>query len=168
MLNKYYTILELNPGASEDEIKKAYKKLALKYHPDRNKDSDAADKFKEISDAYQVLTKKSDPQQSGGNMNPNFGFINPNELFTHFFNSSGGGFVNIGGGFHQINPQMANMMPGIGIMPGGMQINIQRMPNRVNRSSVTTQIINGQKIETITEVINGNIRKRTIVTDLKY
>ena len=87
MSNKYYEVLELNPGASEDEIKKAYKKLALKYHPDRNKELDAADKFKEISEAYQVLTGKTNPQQNGANMNSNFGFVNPNELFAHFFNN---------------------------------------------------------------------------------
>lgn len=147
MSNKYYTILELNPGASEDEIKKAYKKLALKYHPDRNKEPDAESKFKEISDAYQVLTGQTNPQQNGVNMNPNFGFVNPNELFAHFFNSGS----NI---FHQA-------IPGRGI-----QINIQRVPNQ-NRSSVSTQIINGQKIDTITEVVNGVIRRKTIITNLR-
>ena len=155
MLNKYYTILELNPGASEDEIKKSYKKLALKYHPDRNKESDAESKFKEISDAYQILTGQTNPQQNGVNMNPNFGFVNPNELFAHFFNN-GGNFVNIGGGsniFHQAIPGR------------GMQINIQRMPNQT-RSSVTTQIINGQKIDTITEVVNGVIRRKTIIINI--
>ena len=165
MSNKYYTILELNPGASEDEIKKAYKKLALKYHPDRNKESDAAEKFKEISEAYQILTGKANPQQSGINMNSNFGFVNPNELFAHFFNSGGGGggtFVNIGGSgiFHHIHT-MSNMTP------GGMQINIQRVPNIINRSYVSTQVVNGQKIETITEVANGVVRKRTRITNLK-
>ena len=57
----YYAILTLSKDANEDEIKKAYRKLALKWHPDRNKNSsESTAKFKEISEAYEVL---SDPQK---------------------------------------------------------------------------------------------------------
>ena len=54
----YYEILGVNKASSLDEIKKAYKKLALKYHPDRNKEKDAEEKFKEISESYAVLSDK--------------------------------------------------------------------------------------------------------------
>ena len=55
----YYDLLGVNRSASDDDIKKAYRKLALKFHPDRNSgEKQAEEKFKEVSEAYQVL---SDP-----------------------------------------------------------------------------------------------------------
>ena len=56
----YYEILGITRDASPDEIKKKYRKLAMEYHPDRNKSPDAAEKFKEISEAYAIL---SDPDK---------------------------------------------------------------------------------------------------------
>lgn len=55
----YYKILGINKGASEDEIKKGYRKMALKYHPDKNKSPGAEEKFKEIAEAYDVLSDKN-------------------------------------------------------------------------------------------------------------
>ncbi len=52
----YYQILGIQKGASADEIKKAYRKLALEYHPDRNKTKEAEEKFKEVTKAYEVLS----------------------------------------------------------------------------------------------------------------
>jgi curved DNA-binding protein len=56
----YYEILGIERGASQDEVKRAYRKLARKYHPDLNKDADAADRFKQIGEAYEVL---GDPEK---------------------------------------------------------------------------------------------------------
>ncbi len=81
----YYEVLGLNKGASEDELKKGYRNMAKKYHPDANPDNHEAEaKFKEVSEAYQVL---SDPQKKAAY-----------DQFGHaaFDQSSGGG----GGGFY--------------------------------------------------------------------
>jgi len=60
MAKDYYDILGISHNATLDEIKKAYRKLALKYHPDRNKSKEAEEKFKEINEAYAVL---GDPEK---------------------------------------------------------------------------------------------------------
>ncbi|MDP6453371.1 MAG: DnaJ domain-containing protein, partial [SAR202 cluster bacterium] len=56
----YYDVLGVAKSASEEDIKKAFRKLALEYHPDRNKNEGAEGKFKEVNEAYQVL---SDPKK---------------------------------------------------------------------------------------------------------
>ena len=60
--NDYYSILGVKKNATVKEIKKAYKCLALQFHPDRNKDPNAEETFKNISKAYHVL---SDPKKKG-------------------------------------------------------------------------------------------------------
>ncbi|PJM78415.1 DnaJ C-terminal domain-containing protein [Bifidobacterium scaligerum] len=59
----FYKVLGVSKDASDDEIKKAYRKLARKYHPDVNKTKEAEEKFKDISEAYDVLSKKEDRQK---------------------------------------------------------------------------------------------------------
>ena len=75
MNKNYYNILQLNKNATIDDIKKSYKKLALKHHPDRNNGNE--EKFKEITEAYEVL---SDPQKKHqyDNPVPKFNMVNMN------------------------------------------------------------------------------------------
>ena len=109
----YYEVLGISKGASEDEIKKAYKKMARKYHPDLNPDNkEAEEKFKEVNEAYEVLSdpdKKARYDQYGhAGVDPNFGagagfdgsfdFGDLGDIFGNFF---GGGF---GGGGRRTNP----------------------------------------------------------------
>lgn len=64
MSKDFYGILDLDKGASKEEIKKAYRKLAMKYHPDRNAgDSEAESKFKEVNEAYSILSDDGKRQQ---------------------------------------------------------------------------------------------------------
>ncbi|KAL2128202.1 hypothetical protein VTI74DRAFT_9526 [Chaetomium olivicolor] len=115
---KLYDQLNVSPNATQDEIKKAYRKTALKWHPDKNKDNpDAAEKFKECSQAYEIL---SDPEKRklydqfglefilrGGVPPPDGGAAGPNpfasagggmpEGFASFFPGAGGGGPGGGG-----------------------------------------------------------------------
>lgn len=59
----YYDVLGVEKGSSQDDIKKSFRKLAFKYHPDRNKEPDAEDRFKEISEAYAVLSDEQKRQK---------------------------------------------------------------------------------------------------------
>ena len=92
---RLYNTLGLNNNATEKEIKKAYRKLAIKYHPDKNKDPGAEDKFKEISAAYEVLSNKDkraryDKFGEDGLKTDNMGG-NPFDLFSNIFGDSFGG-----------------------------------------------------------------------------
>ena len=58
MFEKYYALLGVRPGVEEKDLKKDYRKLAIKYHPDMNKSPDAADHFREICEAYEIVLQQ--------------------------------------------------------------------------------------------------------------
>ena len=111
----YYETLGVSKSASADEIKKAYRKLAIKYHPDKNPgNKEAEEKFKEVSAAYETLSnpdKRTKYDQfghdaytrSGGGANA--GGFNAQDIFSQFFGSGGfGGFEDLFGGGRRTNP----------------------------------------------------------------
>ena len=105
----YYEILEVSKSASADEIKKAYRKMAIKYHPDKNPgDKASEEKFKEAAEAYEVLSDANKKQRYdqyghagvGGNQGfgGNAGGFNMEDIFSQFGDIFGGHFGGGGGG----------------------------------------------------------------------
>lgn len=121
MAKSLYKTLEVNEGADASEIKKAYRKLARKYHPDVNKDEGAEEKFKELNAAYEVLSDKQKKQQYDQHGDSMFGGqnfhdfargqgqgVDLDDILRQMFGGGGaggfsqGGFGNAGfGGFEQ-------------------------------------------------------------------
>jgi curved DNA-binding protein len=142
MAKSLYETLEINDNASEAEIKKAYRKLARKYHPDVNKDKDAEDKFKEINSAYEILSDKEKKAQYdmhgdamfGGQNFHDFsrsyrgaGSADLDEILRQMFSGAGG----FGGG----NPFGGSSRSGFGA--GGFGGGFQQEPNLDIQTNVT-------------------------------
>lgn len=136
MAKSLYQTLEVSENASADEIKKSYRKLARKYHPDINKESGAEEKFKEITAAYEILSdpqKKAQYDQFGDGMfgGQNFsdfargtGGVNLDDILSQIFGSGGGfssrggrgsfgGFESFGGGFGGFGTSNLNLQDNI-------------------------------------------------------
>lgn len=99
---KFYDLLGVSPLASDNELKKAYRKAALRYHPDKNPSPEAAEKFKELSHAYEILADDQKREiydtygEEGlsGAGQGGMGGMNADDIFSQFF---GGGFGGMGG-----------------------------------------------------------------------
>lgn len=160
MFEEYYKKLELENNASDEEIKKAYKKMAIKYHPDKQTGKCSEDiifaekKFKEIAEAYEILTNKDKHMQNNfANVHCARGFVNPHEIFNQIFRDMHVGNVGNFGNIGNVHPNISIVMPG------------NMSNNSVIRSS-STSIQNGRKVETIRETINGVTRQRVIISDI--
>ena len=157
----YYKILNVSKNATSDEIKKQYKKMALKYHPDRS--GGDTEMFKKVSEAYEIL---SNPEKKSEYDNPSpfsqqmprthfyhsrRDFVDSNIIFKEFFNNSD---------FFQKPLERINTRT-FNIRTGSMGVTDRR---NVYQKRVSTQIRGNTKIETTTEVRNGV--KREIVKEI--
>ena len=138
MKEDYYEILGISKGASAAEIKKAYRKMAIKYHPDKNPgDSEAENKFKKAAEAYEVLgneEKRAKYDRFGHQAFEGGGFgggggMNMDDIFSQFGDIFGGGF---GGGFS-----------GFGGFGGGGQRRAKGSNLRIRVSLTLEEIANG-------------------------
>ena len=118
MSKDYYSILGINKGSSDDEIKKAYRKAAMKWHPDKNPNNpEAESKFKEAAEAYEVLSdsnKRSNYDKYGSADGPNNPFgggfngghgFSMDDIFSQFGDIFGGGNPFGGSRFRNQQPQ---------------------------------------------------------------
>lgn len=150
--DKYYKILDIKAESTKDDIKRAYKKKAMEFHPDKNPENkeEAEKKFKEVAEAYEILSNKEKYQNIPSSRNHNYSHIDPNEIFNKIFRDM------------NISKQ--------GFNTGGFSFNIGGFPTNINSSfsmqSTQVTIQNGKKIEKISKTQNGVTTTQTIITDL--
>jgi DnaJ-class molecular chaperone len=174
-MENFYKILNVDENATQDEIKKAYRKLSLLNHPDKNKNPDAVEKFKNINAAYQVIgdveeRKKYDNQRKRGNntffnSGDNMEHVDINDIFNNFFGNN-------------MPPHMASMFggnmgthsfagggPNIRIFQNGRPVNINTLNKPVpiikNLKITLEQSYNGDNVplEVQRWVFEDNVRK---------
>lgn len=121
MTKNFYDILEITKNASQEEIKKAYRKLSLKYHPDKNSESGAVEKFQDISEAYETLSDEAKREEYD---NPSSGGVMNDEDIHNLFNNI------FFGGMSGMRRSGMNEMGGmnIGGMGGMGGINMRSFP----------------------------------------
>ena len=165
--NDYYKILGVKKEATDAEIKKAYRKLALKWHPDKNPNNreEAEEKFKKINEAYSVLSDKDKRRQydRGGDFSFDFGSFNANDIFKDFFGGKDPfaeffGNDGFGGGF--------GFESSFGGDFGGGSFSFSSFSSSSSGSKKTiTKTVNGKTIHRTEETTIKDGKKQVIVTE---
>ena len=158
----YYETLGVKRDATEAEIKSAYRKLARKYHPDVNKTKEAEEKFKDINEAYEVLSDKQKRNrydslgsnwQGGADYTPPPGFEN----FSFNFNQGGGAqsfdFGGNAGGFSDFFASLFGDMMGAGSTRGFSGFDFTQSPRSSSRSSSTSAKKSSEDLD-VTKTLN--------------
>jgi DnaJ-class molecular chaperone len=181
----FYDILGISKDASESEIKKAYRSLSLKYHPDRNPSEEAKTKILEINEAYETLSDAQKKQQydMGGGDHPFFGgggggfpfggghqqheFQDINDIFNMMFS---GGMGGMGMGMNMGGMNMGGMggMPNVRIFHNGIPVLQKPNPVRVELKLTLEQAYSGMTAHKILfeRNRNGHLEKDHMVINL--
>jgi len=150
MVKEYYSILEVPENATQEQIKTAYKKLALKYHPDRNKQHDAEEKFKKITRAYEVLSDPMKRSNYDRGLEDNFqghSNVDINDILNSVFGGGGPQF--------DMDSMFKNMF--------GFQFNSTK--NQQQKSKAPDKIINIEV--SLDDLYNGTIYKSFVYLNRK-
>ena len=141
-MKDYYNILGVNKSSNKEEIKTAYKKLALKYHPDKNIDNkeQAENKFKEISEAYEVLSDDEKKYNYDNGQNIVIHNHNPFDIFENIFKQQQ----------HSFNIDISNL---------------HNMTSNMTSINTSTRIIGNKKITRIEKIIQTSNGTQTTVEE---
>jgi curved DNA-binding protein CbpA len=162
----YYKILGVGKDATDAEIKKAYRKLALKWHPDKNQDKreEAEEKFKKINEAYSVLSDKNKRRQyDHGGMHFDFGNFNADDIFKDVF----GGKDPFSEFFKFDDDDFGEFKFGAdfgGDFGGGFHASFSSFTSSGSKKSFT-KTVNGKTIHRTEETIIKDGKKQVTVTE---